>query len=226
MKFSVIIAAHNEGAQISSSLRRLREISQAGPMEIILVDGGSDDDTVEQARDWVDELIVLDKPNRGAQLHAGAQKASGDLLFFLRADAQPPGNWQQALEHFWLAEKHKKIAATVFGVDYGSGAAYRLAASLANFSAKHFGCPSGDNGFCTSPQNYRESGGFPPYAVMEDVVFAQRLSRLGGIAVLEDRIWSAARRMHGVGPVRSLFYGYWQRLCFKLGASPEYLAGR
>lgn len=223
MKFSVIIPTFNEGPQISSSLRRLREISKTSPIEIILVDGGSDDDTVEMAKDWVDELLVLDAPNRGAQLHAGAQKATGDLLFFLRADAQPPGNWQQALEHFWLAGKSKKTAATVFRVDYGSSFPYRLASAMENFSAGVRGYPSGDHGFCTTPEIYRESGGFPPYASMEDLVFVDRLNSLGRIVLLKESIWPAARRMRSAGPLTSTLYQYWQELCFRLGASPDYL---
>ena len=98
MKFSVIIPAWNEGAQIAHGLRRLREISDSAFMELIVVDGGSTDKTAELAGKWADVVEVLPAPNRGAQLHAGAKRATGDLLFFLHADAQPPGNWQERLE--------------------------------------------------------------------------------------------------------------------------------
>src|SRR5206468_2564631 len=113
------------------SLKRLRQISQNSPMELIVVDGGSDDKTADLAREWADQVLVQDAPNRGKQLDEGAKKANGDLLFFLRADAQPPGSWQQALEHFWLASHPEKVAATVFSVDYGASFSLKLAPRMA-----------------------------------------------------------------------------------------------
>lgn len=219
MRFSVVIPTHNEGSQISSSLRRLREISKGDPVELLIVDGGSEDDTVEMARPWADHVLVLDKPNRGAQLDAGAKKAGGEFLFFLRADAQPPGNWQQALEHYWLTERPEKTAATIFSVDYGASLSFRLASALANASASLGGLPSGDHGYCTTPQIYSECGGFPPLAANEDLAFAQRLLKHGRIAVLPEKIWPAARRMHSAGALTCVLESCWEGLRFRLGAA-------
>ncbi len=223
MKFSVVIATWNEGAQIGSALKRLRQISQQSPMEVIVVDGGSTDNTVAQARDWADHVLTQDKPNRGAQLHAGAQKATGELLFFLRADSQPPGSWQQALEHYWLSTHERKPAATCFTVDYGTSRPYRLAAGLVNWAARSRGLATGDHGLATTPELYRDSGGYPPYAYREDLALCERLKKLGQLVMLPERIWPAARRMHQLGPVRSLAQHAWLELRYKLGASPDTL---
>lgn len=216
MKFSVIVATWNEGAQIASSLKRLRQISQSSPMEIVVVDGGSSDGTAAAAGEWADHVISLEKPNRGLQLDTGARKASGDLLFFLRPDAAPPGNWQQVLEHFWLASHSSKVAGTAFTVDYGASRESRLAAGWANWRGV-----SGDHGLCTTPEFYRESGGFPHYAFGEDVVFCQRLRRLGRIVTLRERIWLAGRRLHRTGFFSAVAQDCWLSLRFKLGASPD-----
>lgn len=221
MKFSVIIATWNEGAQIASALKRLRQISQASPMEILVADGRSTDNTVEEARPWADQILVLEAPNRGRQLDAGARLASGDLLFFLVADAQPPGNWQQALEHFWLAAHSEKVAATAFTVEYGASLSLRLAAGLSNASVRLRGLASSDHGLCTTPQIYRESGGYPSFAYREDVAFCERLGRLGRVALLKERIWPAARRMRRAGAVSCALQHAWLTLRFKLGASPD-----
>lgn len=223
MKLSIIIAAWNEGSQIASSLKRLRHISQNNVTEIIVVDGKSEDDTVEQARPWADEVIVHDEPNRGVQFHLGAQKASGDLLLFLRAEAQPPGNWQQALEHFWLSPRHEGVAATVFSVDYGSSPLFRLTSWACNLAARWKGRAGGDHGLCTTPALYKESGGYPPYPCMEDAAFCRRLERLGRIVVLPETIWPAARRMHQAGALSFIFKRLWMGLRYRLGASPEAL---
>jgi len=221
MKFSVVIASWNEGAQIGSSLKRLRQISQTSPMELIVVDGGSNDGSVEAAREWADEVITLDKPNRGAQLDAGARRASGDLLFFLRADAQPPGNWQQALEHFWLATHPEKVAATGFSIDYGSSLSFRLASRLANSRASWRGVNSGEHGLCTTPELYANSGGFPHYPFGEDIVFCERISRFGKLQLLKEKIWPAGRRMHRSGAFSCMMQDAWLGLRFKFGAKPE-----
>lgn len=222
----MIVAACNEGAQIGSALKRLRHISQESPLEVIVVDGGSNDDTAAQARDWADTVLTHDRDNRGEQFHMGALKAAGELLLFLRADAQPPGNWQQALEHFWLSTQAEGVAATAFSVDYGNPTPYRLAAGWSNAVARWSGRAEGDHGLCTTPDLYRRAGGFPPYPCMEDLAFCDRLLELGSIVLLRERIWSAARRMHQVGAFRSEAHQAWLRLRYRLGASPETLRGR
>lgn len=221
MKFSVVVATWNEGAQIASSLKRLRQISQNSPMELLVVDGGSDDKTADLAREWADHVIVQDQPNRGKQLDAGARKATGDLLFFLRADAQPPGTWQQALEHFWLATHPEKVAATVFSVDYGAALSLKLAARLSNASVGWRNAAAGEHGLCTTPELYRDAGGFPPLPYREDIVFCDRLSRLGKIVLLKERIWPAGRKMHRTGALSTAVHDAWLGLRFKLGAKPE-----
>jgi glycosyltransferase involved in cell wall biosynthesis len=222
MKFSVIVAAHNEGPQIGSSLKRLRQISHTSPMEVVVVDGGSDDGTVAAAREWADEVVELGKPNRGAQWHAGAEKATGDLLFFLRADAQPPGNWQQALEHFWLATPTAGLSATAFSVSYGAGAGLSLLSMWSNARVRS-GLVSSDHGLCTTPEIYKAVGGFPAFPVLEDLEFSRRLAARGRIALLPERLRPAARHVHSIGPLAYIARRIWLETRYKMGDSPEKL---
>ena len=222
MKFSVIVAAYNEGPQIGSSLKRLRQISQTSPMEVIVVDGGSDDGTVAAAREWADEVIELGKPNRGAQWHAGAEKATGDLFFFLRADAQPPGNWQQALEHYWLATPTGGLAATAFSVSYGAGLGLRALSVWSNARVRS-GLASSDHGLCTTPEIYKAVGGFPAFPVLEDLEFSRRLKARGRIALLPERLRPAARHVHSIGPLAYIARRAWLETRYKMGAEPSAL---
>ena len=223
MKFSVVIPTWNEGAQIGSALKRLRQVSQSSPLEIILVDGNSTDDTVAQARDWADQVISLPNANRGEQFDAGAHKATGELLFFLRADCQPPDSWQQALEHFWLSASNRKVAATAFAVDYGSGFSMRLAARWSNSRVSLRGAAFGEHGLCTTPEIYKESGGYPHYACLEDMGFCERLQKIGRIVLMPERIWPAARRMRRDGPLMTGMRHLWLRARFSMGTSPDEL---
>ena len=223
MRFSVIIPTWNEGPRIARALKRLREISDEARMEIILVDGGSTDKTVAAARDWADQLLVQEKPNRGAQLHAGARVATGDLLFFLHADTQPPGRWQEHLEKAWLGAQKEPLAATVFSIDYGPGATYRLVAAGQNWRARWLGLAYGDQGICVSHEVYAKSGGFPEIPLMEDVEFCRRLSKLGRIVVLPDLIRPAVTRLQRSGPLANMLFNQWILLRHALGADPAAL---
>jgi glycosyltransferase involved in cell wall biosynthesis len=220
LKFSVIIAAHNEGSQIASALKRLRQISHTSPMEVIVVDGGSDDGTAEASAEFCDQVVRLEKPNRGEQWNAGAAKASGDLFFFLRADAQPPGNWQQALEHFWLATPVGGVAAAAFSVEYGGGPGMRTLAAWSNGRVRA-GVALADHGLCTTPEIYKAVGGFPDFPVLEDLEFSRRLRARGRIALLPERMHSAARRIHALGPLRWYLGRTWLETRYKLGAKPS-----
>lgn len=179
-------------------------------MEVIVVDGGSDDDTVAEARPWADEILTQAQANRGAQLHAGASRAGGDLLFFLPPDAQPPGNWQQALERFWLQAHGETVAGTAFSVDYGGGFSFRVASRVHNAAARWGGRAVCDQGLCTTPELYRASGGFPPMDGVDDLLFCARLRGLGRLAVLPERIWAAARPMRRTGAWAALFRRAWR----------------
>jgi len=223
VRFSVIIPTWNEGRQITSSLKRLREISDESSMEVIVVDGGSKDKTVEFAQSWADKVKVLEKPNRGGQLHAGAKMATGDLLFFLHADTQPPGNWQERLEKFWLKTHENPLAATVFTVDYGNRFGLRMVASAQNARTRWFQIAYGDQGLCTSAEVYGKSGGFPEIPLMEDVEFSRRLRDVGTIEVLPERIWPSARRLRRYGVVLNSIFNQWIGLRHSLGADPQVL---
>ncbi|OGS36474.1 MAG: hypothetical protein A2506_11045 [Elusimicrobia bacterium RIFOXYD12_FULL_66_9] len=225
MKFSVIVAAHNEGPQIASSLKRLRQISKTSPVEIILVDGDSDDDTVACAREWADEIVVHDNSNRGAQWDAGARKATGDHLFFLRADVHPPGNWQQALERFWLLNEAERFSAAVFSVDYGSELGLRALSMWSNARVRA-GVAAADHGLCTTPEIYKASGGYPSFCELEDFEFSRRLGRLGRIVLLPERVHAAARRLRAQGPLTYALSRVWKETRYKMGASPEALFGQ
>lgn len=219
MKFSVIVAAHNEGPQIASALKRLRQISKTSPAEIIVVDGGSDDDTVESAQDLADQVVEHGRPNRGEQWHAGALKATGDLLFFMRADAQPPGNWQQALEHFWLATR-QDAAGVGFAVDYGASLGLRMLSAWSDSRARA-GILGAEHGICTTPEIYKTVGGFPPFAELEDFEFSKRLRARGAIRLLPGRIHAAARRVRAQGPLGYALRRWWHERRYQMGTKPE-----
>jgi glycosyltransferase involved in cell wall biosynthesis len=214
VKFSVIVAARNESAQIGAALKRLRAISHDSPMEVIVVDGGSDDRTVSAVGEWADKVVELHTPHRAAQWNAGAKEATGDLLFFLPADAHPPDRWQQVLEHTWLATAMDKVAATAFSVDYGVSMPLKILAAWSNARVGR-GVATSDHGLCTTPEIFKSVGGFPDVAKLEDHAFCKRLATRGRIVLLPDRIRPASRRIHADGAMRYAVGRVWSELWAK-----------
>ncbi|MDX6769226.1 MAG: glycosyltransferase [Elusimicrobiota bacterium] len=211
MKFSVIVAARNERAQLGAAMKRLRHISSQSSMELIIVDGASDDGTAEAAREWSETVIALDSPLRSAQWNAGAAKATGDLLFFLPADVHPPDAWQQALEHFWLSTPTESVAATAFSVEYGAGLPLKLLAAWSNARARG-GAATTDHGLCTTPETFKAVGGFPAVERFEDAAFCRRLASRGRVALLPNRIRPASRRIHADGAASYAIRRVWGEL--------------
>ena len=212
MKFSIIIPAHNEAFHIIPALKRLRQISPAGSVEIIVADGGSDDGTAAQAQKWADHVLSQERPNRGEQLHRGAQKASGNYLFFLCAGSQLPCGWRMSLERFWLAPRHDNASAAVFRADFGSSLAGRIAARLCNASARWRGRAFLEQGLCVPAETYRRSGGFPPLERLEDFALCGRLRPLGRIFLLPDTMRASAGALQRQGLLGALA----RRLCREL----------
>src|SRR6266849_3060154 len=94
MNVSIIIPTWNEADGIAATIRGLRAQS---PREIIVVDGGSTDATVDRAKDA--DRVLASKPGRAFQMNAGSAFANGELLLFLHADCRLEAGALRAIEH-------------------------------------------------------------------------------------------------------------------------------
>ena len=128
---SIIIPALNEGKYIARTLQRVRQ----GPrVEVLVVDGGSDDDTVRQSTAAGARVIVAEC-SRARQMNAGAQQAAGEILFFLHADTMPPSGFDQAIR---TALEEPGVAAGAFRLGIGG-----RSAGLRHLPMTHNSCTSG-----------------------------------------------------------------------------------
>ena len=94
-KFSVIIPTYMEGRYIKRTLSSLAGIDN--PLEIIVVDGGSQDGTIEIAKRFTDKVYQINERGISRAKNYGAEKASGNILVFLDADVIPPRNFAEKL---------------------------------------------------------------------------------------------------------------------------------
>jgi rSAM/selenodomain-associated transferase 2 len=216
---SIIIPVLNEAALIVDFLKHLR--ARAGDAEIIVVDGGSSDDTPELAAELCDQLIRT-KTGRALQMNAGAQAAAGEVLWFLHADAEVPPNCLAKIRQL-LADP--EIVGGFFRIRLPeSGLVYRLTDEFAHYAGLLLGMRCGDHGIFCRRSDFFALGGFPEVPLMEDIEFFQRLRSRGRIVCDGARLRVSARRYENVGPIRvTLAYGL-IGLLHKLGAPLPLLA--
>lgn len=193
---SAIVPLYNEEEMAESVIRQCRKIRK--PREIILVDGGSTDGTVERLRAAVSEddgIRIISSPRgRGTQLNAGAEAAAGEILFFFHGDCQlpedPAGEIKNVLkDHRWGC----------FGVRFHSRNFFMYTNKwISNFRARRRHIVFGDQGIFIRKELFEKVGGFPELRIMEDLQFSLNLKEMGitpGMA--EHRILASDRRYRG-----------------------------
>ncbi|MBP1682140.1 MAG: glycosyl transferase family 2 [Proteobacteria bacterium] len=217
---SVIIPTLNEGAQIRSRLNALQALR--GRATLLLVDGGSDDDTVEQALPLVDQLI--DAPRgRALQMNAGAAASRGEVLLFLHADTSLPASAAGDIE-----------AAIDAGAQWGrfdvriegTHRLLLLVARLMNWRSRRSQIATGDQAIFVRRDLFERVGGYPEQALMEDIALCRRLKRFAAPACLRACAVTSGRRWekHGVLPTIVLMWRL--RAAYFFGADPDQLAVR
>ncbi len=193
----VIIPTLDAAAQIETTLTALAE----GPggeqgarliREIVVVDGGSVDDTVARAR-RAGARVISSPRGRGPQLAAGAEASEADWLLFLHADTRLAPGWSEAVAAFiQSARSGDRAAVFTLAFDDASIHAHALA-RLANWRARRFALPYGDQGLILSRALYDRLGGFRPLPLMEDVDLVRRIGRAGLVHLDAVAVTSADR---------------------------------
>jgi rSAM/selenodomain-associated transferase 2 len=217
---AIIIPVLDEAATIADALAALAAYRARGG-EIIVVDGGSRDGTVEAARPLADRVITAPR-GRGSQMNAGAAAARGDVLLFLHADTRlPPNSDRLVIE----ALARSKRAWGRFDVTIaGRSPLLRVVAATMNLRSRLTGIATGDQAMFMTRTAFAQVGGFPDIALMEDIVMSRRLKHVSSPACLSARVTTSGRRWDRDGVVRTILTMWRLRFAFFLGAEPARLA--
>lgn len=214
---SIIIPTLNEERSICHTLDALSPLR--GLVEVIVVDGGSLDETVRLARDRGVRLITSNR-GRGIQMHAGACAARGEALWFLHADTRPS---EDAAELIAEALGDPKVVAGNFSISFdGAGIAARFLTWLYPYLRK-LGLYYGDSAIFVRREAYQQTGGFKPFPIFEDLDLMRRLQRLGHVVHLRSAVVTSSRRFEG--HIFTLTFARWAslQLLYWLGVHPNTL---
>jgi len=199
------------------------EAAQRGePHEIIVVDGGSADDTAKIARSL--DCIVLNGPRcRAQQMNVGAAMATGEYLLFLHADTLLPADYVTHVRQI-LAQPEAVGGAFMFATS-DDFAGRKLVERATNWRVRLWQFPYGDQGLFLRRNSFKQIGGFPDMPIMEDYEFVRRLRRLGKIVIAPATAVTSGRRWQRLGVLRTTLTNRAIILGYHLGISPSRLAG-
>ncbi len=218
MKLSIVIPARNEAQSIGVLLAALQPYRARGH-QLIVVDGGSEDDTVNIARPLCDQCFVS-KPGRAQQMQTGAAHSNGDVLWFLHADSAIPPHSDCLIER---ALRHGSWGGFSVRLS-GRKLLLKVVAVMMNYRSRLTGILTGDQGIFITRKLFDRVGGYHDLALMEDIDLCTRLKRIMPPAFADAVLGTSSRRWEQRGIVRTILLMWMLRIAFYTGVPPRLLA--
>ena len=219
---SVVVPVLDEAATIERSLLPLQPLR--GPeIEVIVVDGGSEDATRRVASPLCDRILEASR-GRARQMNAGAGVAGGPVLLFLHADTRLPSGWTRRVLNA-VGNRGREWGRFDVRLD-GSHPMLRVVERAMNLRSRLSGIATGDQAIFVTRDAFRSVGGFPDIALMEDIALSRVLRARSRPVCLRATAVTSSRRWERDGIARTIVLMWRLRLEFALGADPERLARR
>ncbi len=222
LQLSIVMPCLNEAAGIVTALERLQPLRRRGA-EVIVVDGGSDDDSIALATPLADKILTAPR-GRASQMNAGAAAACGTVLLFLHADCTLP------IDSDRLVADGLRASGRRWGrFDVRLNSAHpllKLIAFMMNRRSRLTCIATGDQGIFVTRELFFAVGGFPAIPLMEDIALSRILKSHGVPLCLRECITASGRRWQQRGVLRTIVLMWRLRLAYFLGADPTDLALR
>ena len=211
-KISIIIPTLNEADQVEQQLVKLQMLRQNGH-EVIVVDGGSTDDTVSLVVSLCDQ-IYESQQSRSIQMNCGARKATGKCLVFLHADTILPDNIIQSLLNINnIEEKWGRFDISLSGRHW----LFRVIELFMNSRSSFTGIVTGDQVIFIGEKLFSKVEGYPEIALMEDIAISTLLIKLSRPIRIRKKVISSSRRWEKNGIVKTIITMWILRLLYFFG---------
>jgi len=215
---SIIIPTLNEQQGIVPFLLKLQSLR--AQCELIVADGGSDDNTVVLTGTLVDK-VIRSKKGRAIQMNTGAKVASAPLLLFLHADTFLPEDAMSQIDHAIDSGYHWGR----FDVKLtGDPLTLIVVAWLMNIRSRWTGIATGDQAIFIQKSLFDQLNGFANISLMEDIELSTRINKLSKPYCSKSKVFTSGRRWINFGVFKTIRLMWWLRLQYFMGASPERLA--
>lgn len=222
MKLAIVIPVLNEAETLPARLGQLTELRARG-VELVVVDGGSTDATMEILRSA--GITAIESPRgRSRQMMAGAACTVADVLLFLHADTLLPPDSDTIVRAALADGRHVwgRFDVHIMGRPH----MLRVVAFMMNLRSRLTGIATGDQAIFVTRQAFEAVGGFPDQALMEDIELSRRLRRVSPPVCLRPRAHTSGRRWETRGVWRTILLMWQLRWSYWRGVSPEELARR
>jgi rSAM/selenodomain-associated transferase 2 len=209
----------NEGENLGATLAPLRVYRQQGH-ELIVVDGGSNDDTISIARAHADQVLQTNS-GRAHQMNRGIEVAQGDVLLFLHADTRlPPDALEIIIDRVINGYYWGRFNVRLTGQHF----MFRIIERMMNLRSCLTGVATGDQAIFVSRECTDIVGHYPEVPLMEDVLYSKRLRTLGWPACVRLSAVTSSRRWENRGILRTMLLMWRLRLLLFFGVPTEKLA--
>lgn len=217
-KISIIIPVLNEANIIRALLERVLDTQN---VEVIVVDGGSHDDTVAIAQASGVKVLSYPAVGRANQMNAGAAVATGEILLFLHADSHLPANFDTLVCQA-LSRDGSIAGAFELRID-ADMRGLRLVEKVVNWRSRFLSMPYGDQAIFLKAAVFQEIGGFPNLPIMEDFELMRRLRGQGRIAIVPAPVLTSGRRWQKLGVLKTTLINQLIIAGYFLGVPPTQL---
>jgi rSAM/selenodomain-associated transferase 2 len=221
-RFSIVIPVLNEADRINALIGHLRGLPEQDKIEIIVVDGGAQGDTIGAVTDR-SVRCLSSAAGRAGQMNAGAAAAMGEVLIFLHADTRLPGDAPTLIDY---ALGRPGIVGGAFDLGIRSDRpALKLIAAVASRRSRLTRIPYGDQAIFLRRDYFQRIGGWPDIPLMEDVALMRQIKKSGErIFIIPRRVSTSPRRWEKEGIVRATLRNWILLGSYYLGVAPERLA--
>ena len=218
MLLSIVIPVYNEAESITAFLTGLQAY-RSQDCELIVVDGGSADNSLALASSLADQILQSDS-GRARQMNAGAAMARGRWLLFLHADTYLPDSFSQFIRQLDGLDRGWGFFPVKLS---GRARSLRVIERAISYRSAFTSVATGDQAMFVERRLFQRVEGFAALPLMEDVAMSKSLRSLLKPLVWPDAVTTSSRRWERDGVIRTVLLMWRLRLAYFLGVSPERL---